>query len=304
MRRVLSNLVSVIVVFKDEERFLLEALDSVFQQSSDNWELLLVDDGSADASGEIAREQIERRPGRVTYLQHEGGANLGISASRNLGMAHAGGEYIAYLDGDDVWLPTKLEDQVALMSAHPDVGLLYGPVQAWYSWAGARAPQPDGYYDLGVATDTVIPPPRLLPQLIANKYQTPVPSGSMLVRRVVERVGGNETAFPLMYEDQALFTKVLSVSHAYVASRCWTRYRQRDDSVSARFDQEVPYHEGRRLPYLEWAESYLRSAGVQDADVWRTLQQELWKARHPEVMRVSRGLARRFRSLMPARASQ
>ncbi len=293
--------VSVIVTFKDEERFLLEAVDSVFRQSSDDWELLLIDDGSSDGSSEIARQQVGRRPSRVRYLQHGGGANRGISASRNLGMAHAGGKYVAYLDADDVWLPSKLADQMELMSAHPDVGLLYGPVQAWYSWAGEGARQPDSYYDLGVSADTVIPPPKLLPQLIRNKYQTPVPSGSILSRRVLEQVGGNEAAFPLMYEDQALFTKVLTVSHAYVASRCWTRYRQRDDSVSAQFEQLNTYYEGR-LPYLEWTRTYLRSSGVRDASVWRTLRRELFKARHPEVMRVRHGLARRFRSVVPAGA--
>lgn len=289
-------LVSVIVVFKDEERFLREAVDSVLQQSSPDWELILVDDGSTDASSEIARQQVGRRPDHVRYLQHPGGANLGISASRNLGLTHARGEYIAYLDGDDVWLPTKLEEQAALMSVHPDVGLLYGPVQLWYSWAGEDASEQDGFIDLGVPTDLVIPPPRLLPQLIQNNYQTPTTSGSMLRRCVVEQVGGAEADFAGMYEDQALFTKVLAVTSTYVSGRCWTRYRQREDSVSATFRHEVPPHVGR-LRYLTWAEAYLKTAGVRDRKVWRTLHREMLDARYPRVVRVRRKLARKVRSL-------
>src|SRR3954470_15736661 len=107
--------VSVVVIFKDEERFLAEAVDSVFRQTFDGWELLLVDDGSTDASGEIAREQLARRPGHVRYLRHPGGANLGTGASRNMGAARARGRFLAFLDADDVWLPAKLAEQVALM---------------------------------------------------------------------------------------------------------------------------------------------------------------------------------------------
>lgn len=136
--------VSVIVVFKDEERFLQEAVDSVFGQRFDGWELLLVDDGSSDGSVEIARRQVERRPGAVRYLQHPGGANLGISASHKLGLDHARGTFVAFLDGDDVWLPAKLAEQTSLMREHPDVGLVYGPVELWHSWSGASGAGSDG----------------------------------------------------------------------------------------------------------------------------------------------------------------
>jgi glycosyltransferase involved in cell wall biosynthesis len=282
--------VSVIIIFRNEQRFLEEAIDSVFAQRFDGWELLLVDDGSTDASGEIARQQIGRRPGHVRYLQHAGGRNLGTGASRNLGIEQAGGRYVAFLDGDDVWLPDKLVDQVALAFEHPDVGLLYGPVELWYSWTAESGDRPDGFIDLGVPTESVIPPPRLLPQLVENRCQTPTTSGSLLRREVVERVGGVDTAFRGMYEDQTLFTKMLATSPTYVSGRCWTRYRQREDSLSARFDSAVPYHRGR-LRYLRWAEQYLASIGVRDAAVWQTLRRELFAARHPRLTNLRRRLS-------------
>src|SRR5215211_6343875 len=109
-------LVSVVIPFLNAERFIQEAIESVFAQTYDNWELLLVDDGSNDGSTRIALEYAERNSGRVRYLQHPGHRNRGVSASRNLGISSARGEYIAFLDADDVWLPHKLEQQVEILN--------------------------------------------------------------------------------------------------------------------------------------------------------------------------------------------
>src|SRR3712207_4310946 len=108
-------LVSCIVTFLNAEEFLGEAVESVFAQTHENLELLLVDDGSTDGSTKIARRYAERVPEKVRYLEHEGHENKGAAASRNLGMGEARGEYIALLDSDDVWLGGKLEEQVALL---------------------------------------------------------------------------------------------------------------------------------------------------------------------------------------------
>src|SRR5262249_39242789 len=103
--------VSVVVIFLNEARFLPEAVDSVFAQTHECWELLLVDDGSMDASSSIARRIAELHPGRVRYLEHDGHVNRGRSSSRNLGIHHARGQFVAFLDADDVWFPRKLERQ-------------------------------------------------------------------------------------------------------------------------------------------------------------------------------------------------
>src|SRR5919198_1004258 len=104
-------LVSAIIIFLNAERFIQEAIESVFAQTYDAWELLLVDDGSTDGSTAIARRYAEQHPGKVRYLEHNGHQNRGKSASRNLAIRNCTGEYIAFLDADDVWLPRKLEQQ-------------------------------------------------------------------------------------------------------------------------------------------------------------------------------------------------
>jgi glycosyltransferase involved in cell wall biosynthesis len=127
-------LVSAITIFLNCEKYIEEAIESVFAQTYDNWELLLVDDGSTDNSTAIALRYAQEYPHKVRYLEHPDHENRGMSATRNLGIRNAKGEYIAFLDADDVWFPQKLEQQVATMHSQPEAEIVFGPTQYWYSW--------------------------------------------------------------------------------------------------------------------------------------------------------------------------
>ena len=129
-----EKLVSCIIIFLNEEKYLAEAIESVVAQSYADWELLLVDDGSTDGSETIARAYCERFPEKIRYLTHEGRRNCGMSASRNLGLRSARGEFAAFLDGDDCWYPNKLERQVALFDQHPEAVMVCGATLYWHSW--------------------------------------------------------------------------------------------------------------------------------------------------------------------------
>jgi glycosyltransferase involved in cell wall biosynthesis len=87
-------LISAIIIFFNEERFLEEAIENVFAQTYKNWELLLVDDGSTKDSTTIAFNYAEKYPEKVCNLEHEGHQNRGMSATLNLGIRHAESEYI------------------------------------------------------------------------------------------------------------------------------------------------------------------------------------------------------------------
>jgi glycosyltransferase involved in cell wall biosynthesis len=277
-------LVSVVIIFLNGERFLEEAIRSVFAQTYANWELLLVDDGSSDESTGIARDYTDRHPGRVRYLDHAGHLNRGMSASRNLGIRHARGSYIAFLDADDVWFAYTLEQQVTILHAHSEAALVYGPIQWWYSWTGKPEDRDRDYIEkLGVPGETLIPPPRLLPRFLRDKAA--VPSGILVRRQIIDRIGGFEDRFRGEYEDQVFCSKICLHAPVFASSRCWYRYRQHPDSCVVAGQRTGATHLAR-LEFLNWLAAYLREQKVRERGVWRALELEFWRYRHPLAFRL------------------
>ena len=111
--------VSVIIPAYNAMAFLPETLESVMKQTFTDFEVLIVNDGSSDHIVEWANQVTDPR---VKLISQE---NQRVSAARNTGIAHAQGEYIAFLDADDLWEPTKLEKQVHCLDDKPEVGLVY-----------------------------------------------------------------------------------------------------------------------------------------------------------------------------------
>ncbi len=282
--------VSVITPFFNAERFLRDAIDSVFAQTFDSWELLLVDDGSKDGSVEIAHQYAERDPGRVRYFEHEKRENRGTSASRNLALRHATGEYIALLDGDDIWLPQKLERQTAIMRQHRDVGMVYGATRYWHSWTGNPEDlHRDHTPKLGLRIDTVLNPPALLTLLYPLGHATaPCPSDIMLRREVAESIGGFEEAFTgcyQLYEDQAFLAKVYLDAAVYVSDECWDLYRQHPASCMS-IVQRTGQYDSVRAFFLNWLEQYFVRQGVKDRDLWNALRRRQRHHRYPKWSHV------------------
>ncbi len=108
------QLISVIVPTFNRDSVLLRALESVVKQTYSNWELIVVDDGSTDASDKIFSEWANK-PALAPKLKWlSTGGNFGVSRARNLGVTHARGSWLAFLDSDDEWLPEKLAMQAPL----------------------------------------------------------------------------------------------------------------------------------------------------------------------------------------------
>lgn len=114
-----SPKVSVIINCYNAEKYLREAIDSVFAQTYKNWEIILWDNASTDKTAEIAKSYPADR---VKYFRGE--VNVPLYAARNLAVPKATGEFIGFLDSDDIWLPTKLEKQVPLFR-NDKVALVY-----------------------------------------------------------------------------------------------------------------------------------------------------------------------------------
>ncbi|KAA5544220.1 glycosyltransferase [Adhaeribacter rhizoryzae] len=112
-------LVSVLMPVYNAEKYLAEAIESILNQTYPHFELLLLNDGSTDASAAIIGRYHDNRL-RVMHSPE----NIGLIAQLNKGLALATGQYIARMDADDISLPNRLEKQVGFMEAHPEVGIL------------------------------------------------------------------------------------------------------------------------------------------------------------------------------------
>jgi glycosyltransferase involved in cell wall biosynthesis len=111
--------VSVVIPLYQTERYIAETLASVLAQTYTNFEVVVVDDGSHDRGPEIARATGDARVRVVTQL------NRGLAGARNTGIRESRAPFIALLDADDLWAPTKLERHVAHLSANPHVGISF-----------------------------------------------------------------------------------------------------------------------------------------------------------------------------------
>lgn len=109
-----SKLVSIITPAYNAERFIGETIESALKQTYANWEMIIVDDCSQDETVSIVKKYMER-DNRIRLVELE--KNSGSAIARNTAMDHAKGRYFAFLDSDDLWLPEKLEKQVAFMES-------------------------------------------------------------------------------------------------------------------------------------------------------------------------------------------
>ena len=111
--------VSIVIPAYNSMSYLPETLESALEQTFTDFEVLIVNDGSSDHVEQWSTQLVDPR---VKLISQE---NQGVSVARNTGIVHAQGEYIAFLDADDLWDPTKLEKQVIYLDASPAVGLVH-----------------------------------------------------------------------------------------------------------------------------------------------------------------------------------
>ncbi|MCW9682204.1 glycosyltransferase family 2 protein [Dolichospermum planctonicum UHCC 0167] len=284
----------IIIFFNAGEKFFVEAIESVFAQTYDHWELLLSDDGSTDESTEIALRYTQKYPEKVRYLEHERHQNCGMSATRNLGIRHAKGEYIAFLDADDIWLPHKLDQQVPILESHPEAAMLYGRTQVWFTWMEnnpVSSWNPDNAQDdfmtiTSVEFDTLIKPTKQLLLFLQNKEIYPCTCSILIRSQIFEEIGLFEEDFHNAHEDMVFNSKLFLKAPVYVSSECWDKYRIHPDSYWRRADMAGKGEQIRRIghiKYLTWLERYLAEQEIKDPVIWKALEKALFPYHHPNL---------------------
>jgi glycosyltransferase involved in cell wall biosynthesis len=276
----IKGLVSVTIPFFNAERFIGETIESVLAQTYSSWELLLVDDGSTDGSTEIAQAYAARYPGKICYLEHAGHRNLGVNAARNLGAHQSRGEFLAFLDSDDIWLPAKLETNVASLVEHREAGFLIGPTEYWYEWDTEGNRDRKNEVPIVAPGDILYAPPALLAgSLSSGKYGVPCPCSFLVRRWAYERTGGFDEEFnPSTYqyfEDGAFLVKMYLHVPTYVSDVCLDRNRCNQFSMTRQAGTIRNFDAARRF-FFRWLRNYLRQQAVTDQEIWRVVRKESW----------------------------
>lgn len=127
-------LVSIVICTYNQQNFIRETLDSVLAQTYPNIEIIVSDDGSSDETPNILREYASRYPDKIKPVFSP--VNTGIPSNINRAMAQRAGEYVAWLDGDDLMMPTKIEKQVDVLLAHPEATGCYHDADVFDSDTG------------------------------------------------------------------------------------------------------------------------------------------------------------------------
>ncbi|TDU34407.1 glycosyltransferase involved in cell wall biosynthesis [Gelidibacter sediminis] len=123
-----SSLVSIIIPTFNRAKYVGEALESIIAQTYTNWECIVVDDGSTDDTAEIMSTFCVNDP-RIIFYKRPNDYPKGVNGARNFGLHKSKGVYIAFCDDDDFWLFDKLEKQIPIFQAHPEVGLVTGNIE-------------------------------------------------------------------------------------------------------------------------------------------------------------------------------
>lgn len=125
-----SRLISIITASYNYENYIKETIESVLSQTYTNWELIIVDDGSKDNSVEVIKSYCEK-DSRIKLFQHEGGVNKGLAETIKVGVSKAQGEWIAFLESDDKFMPECLEEKVKVINENPDVKFIFSDLETF-----------------------------------------------------------------------------------------------------------------------------------------------------------------------------
>jgi glycosyltransferase involved in cell wall biosynthesis len=215
----MQPLVSIVVPTYNRMQYLPAAIDSVLAQTFESWELIIADDGSDDETRAYL-QTLERRS-RISVLQLTHSGNPG--AARNAALRAARGEYVAFLDSDDTWMPTKLEVQLAALRASPDCHWSYTDHvrvnEAGQSINSERNP------------NRTLPDGEIVEQLLRLQAGTPTPT-IMAERKLIERAGGFDEQQGL-HEDYDLWLRLALLSKVLALREPLACVRRHGDHFSS-----------------------------------------------------------------------
>jgi glycosyltransferase involved in cell wall biosynthesis len=209
-------IISVIIPAYNAQNTIIETISSVLNQTFTDLEIIVIDDGSTDKTCEYVRAINDRR---IKLFAYENG---GVAKARNRGISHVQGEYIAFLDHDDLWTPDKLEAQISALIESPDAGVAYSWTVSMYSEEDpVRYHQSDKIYFEGD-----VYPQILLSNFIAN-------GSNILVRAKAVKSIGDFDAIPISNEDLDFYIRLAAKWNFVLVPKHQIIYRTTSISMSS-----------------------------------------------------------------------
>lgn len=236
--------VSVVIPVRNGKDYIHEAIDSILMQSFTSHEIIVVDDGSTD----FDYATLTQVDPRIRTLRLEG---AGVSHARNAGMRHARGEFIAFLDADDVWFPGKLLAQVRYFDSHPDVGVVFGGFIRWLADAQGVFPPADTlWHDCSDMSEAEAGRSgwiytRLLLGLLVGM------NTAVIRRRVYQSIGGFNPSMRVG-EDYDFWLKAARITQMHALAGTVAFYRIHGSSAMHRLSDVSPLAIMLQTAHLRW----------------------------------------------------
>lgn len=219
----MSVKISVIIPAYNAERTILETIASVQQQIFSNFELIVINDGSTDRTLELLNSVEEPRLKIFSYT------NGGLPVARNRGISHAIGEFITFLDADDLWTPDKLELQLIALQQHPEAGVAY-------SWTRYMDEKGEFFH----TSNTVLFEGDVYANLLMGNF---LESGSnpLIRKQAIESVGEFDPTLASC-EDWEYWLRLAASWHFIVVPKQQILYRQTSGAMSSKIEVMEKYH--------------------------------------------------------------
>ena len=210
----MGSSVSINLCCYNSEKYLEETLDSIFEQTYRDWELVIINDGSSDSTENIVQQYINKGFPIIYHYQE----NKGIGASRNEALKLSNGEYVAFIDHDDTWTPEKLEKQLDLFHANPILGLVYS--DCYFVYPGGKKVLGSRFFNFKRG--------RVFKEMLAGNFI--ILSTAVVRKDALNEFGG----FPdyKVAEEFALFLKIAEEYPVDFISEPLANYRYHEENAS------------------------------------------------------------------------
>ena len=211
---------SVIIPTYKRANLVSQAIESVLAQTYTDYEVIVINDGSPDNTKEVLASFGDK----ITVINQE---NQGVAAARNAAIKLAKGRYIAFLDDDDLWLPNKLEKQIACLESHPNIGLVYSDMFCF----DENGTFPDTWSQVNPT-----PPVQELWILFVRNF---IPIPSVVVRRECLDAVGEFDSTTVPCEDYDMWLRIIEKFPVYFLNEPLVHYRRSPDSQQKNEERQL-----------------------------------------------------------------